>query len=97
MLNSEDRSVFGATITLSKAVDKADQEFPSAYTTRFNATQWLRYDTLPFALTKGEQHTVPLLVTIPKTALSGTYIFNVRIERNAQPYDTIKKLYVVVP
>lgn len=97
VLNSEDRSVFGVTITLSKAVDKANQEFPPAYTANFNATQWLRYDALPFTLTKGEQHTIPLLVTVPKTALSGTYIFNVKIERNAQPYDTIKKLYVVVP
>lgn len=44
-------------------------------------------------LEREEENEFGLGISVPKTAISGTYIFDVRVE----PYGTLHKLYVEVP
>ena len=57
------------------------------------------YDSIPFALEKNQKHTQGILISVPKNAPSGTYIFDVKvsIEGEDDPYGGVKKITVTVP
>ena len=97
ILNIQEKSVFALTISLSKAIDPSNTEFPLQLVRSLNTSSWVRYSTAPFNLEKQEQQDSPVLISVPPNAPSGTYIFNVNVQRNAQPYDSIKKMYIIVP
>lgn len=97
ILNIQEQGIFELSVTLSKAVDTANNEFPAQTIRNLNIPAWLRYDASGFQLNKNERQSIPLLIQIPTNAPSGTYIFNVQVKRNNEQYDTTKKIYVIVP
>lgn len=52
----------------------------------------LKYRNAVF-IEKNEEETIGAGIEVPKDAVSGTYVFNVKV----QPYDELYKLYVEVP
>ena len=50
-----------------------------------------------FSLNSNENKKIPVLISVPDGARSGTYIFNANVTADNQPYDRVKKLYVEVP
>ncbi len=57
------------------------------------------FDSTPFDLEKNQQHTQGILISVPKDAPSGTYIFDVEVfpEGEDDSYGGVKKITVTVP
>ncbi len=97
ILNINDPSIFEIQVALGKAFDKNNNELPGPTISNLKIDEWSRYEKEQIRLAKNERHITPLLIQIPKNAPSGTYIFNLKVLSNGQQYDTIKKLYIIVP
>ncbi len=97
VLNSGGEGLFEVSVELAKGVRNDDTEMSPQQLAQLRQLAWLRYERNAFPLGHGERRSVPVLVSVPKNAPPGTYIFNVRVLSNGQPYDTVKKIYVVVP
>ncbi len=82
---------FTVKIQASVAVDK-DQKPLS-----LPGKEWLIYNSGPYVIKENEHKSIPLGISVPKTAKKGTYIFNVNVlDGNGKIYDNIKKFNVVV-
>ncbi len=57
------------------------------------------YDSASFALEKNQKHTQGILISVPKDAPSGTYIFDVKVlpKEEDDPYGGVKKITITVP
>ncbi len=63
--------------------------------------EWLLFKDGPYSIQQNEYELVPIGVELPKTAVKGTYIFDVNVYTDAAKstdfkYDNTKKFYVIV-
>jgi hypothetical protein len=96
ILNVLEAKEFKVVIELSSAESKQGQDI----STEVKLDGWISYIDTPFTLDKNQRHTVRVLMSVPKEAKAGTYIFNVKVmETGPQPriYDNIKKIVITVP
>lgn len=82
---------FQPTISFDEAFAEDDSQI-----TDVNEADWLLYDSESFSLGPSEDKQIPVLVKVPETADSGTYIFNVRVLQNGNTYGSTNKIRVVV-
>lgn len=62
-----------------------------------SGNDWLLYSTDRIDIAQNDHHKEGVLVSLPKEASQGTYIFDVRVTQdNGELYDNVKKFYVEV-
>lgn len=93
-IDGEKGKQFSISIALSKALNQENQDM----TQQVDTANWPRYNSEPISIKENEHWTEPILIKVPPEAKKGTYIFNVKVSRYGQnpPYDTIKKINLVV-
>ncbi len=58
---------------------------------------WVLYDNEPFPLKEQESKQIRILVSVPEDAASGTYLFDVKVQKsNGQRYGPIQKIQIGV-
>ncbi|HLC81745.1 MAG TPA: hypothetical protein VJH68_03740 [Candidatus Nanoarchaeia archaeon] len=73
-------NLFKITAELSQATDESEKEIPFEDAEKQQITNtWLFYDTSELSLTENEHRKESISVTVPKDALKGEYIFNVKV------------------
>jgi len=84
---------FKVSVKLSTASDKQEK----VMTVLPDVSSWLLFNPGPYIIKENEHKTVPIGISVPKTAAKGTYIFNAQVlDGNGKVYDNIKKFNVVV-
>jgi hypothetical protein len=88
----EQQSAFKILIDSSTAVDKEGNNVP------VELDEWVSYITDSFSIGKGKHHNARVLLTVPNSAPSGTYIFNVEVINtdSGERYDTLRKITVII-
>lgn len=93
ILNILDDRGFFISVEQTKFID--DTETVDDTDRRGNS--WLLYNTENIQIAQNDHHKEAVLVSVPKDAARGTYIFNVRVtDDKGELYDNIKKFYVEV-
>ena len=73
-------SLFKITAELSQATDEFEKDMELGDAEKQQITQrWLLYDTSELLLEENENRKESISVTVPKDALKGEYIFNVKV------------------
>ena len=89
---------FSLTVELGKAIDKQKQLLD---VDKSLAEEWLLYDNSPRHLEQWESNKIGILVSVPKDALMGEYIFNARFYKtdssgkNEQYGNTLQIIVIV--
>jgi hypothetical protein len=105
ILNIGDVKEFYVVAVPTKAYDEKNVDIdltcpPGSEEDCFPVFKWLLFKDGPYSIQQNEYELVPIGVKVPKTALKGTYIFNVKVSYlkagTQKPYDNTKKFYVVV-
>lgn len=93
ILNVGEMADFNIIVELSQAVDETE----TAMTPEPDIVErWILYDTSSFKIEQNQNVKELISVGVPKTALKGQYIFNVRVMSNAQQYGNTQKISVTV-
>ena len=93
ILNILDDRGFTISIEQTKYIDTED----NIDSTDTSANAWLLYSVDPIQIAQNDHHKEGVLVSVPKDAAQGTYIFDVTIKDDTgNLYDNIKKFYVDV-
>ncbi len=93
ILNVGTENSFKIEVEPSTAVDKSENEFEPGE----EVIQWLKYDPEPIKLEEGEHDKILIHVTVPKDALVGQYIFNVKVlDSEPKQYGNTQKFTVNV-
>lgn len=92
--------VFGlGVLNIKDTPDDAKLTFAVEVTEPGDSPLSLLFDSAPFGLEKNQKHTQGILISVPPTAPSGTYIFDVKVSIKGEddPYGRVKKITVTVP
>ena len=93
ILNVGTEDSFTIEVEPSTAVDKSGNEFGPEE----EIMEWLLYNSEPVKLAEGEHDKISILVKVPKEALVGQYIFNVKVKNSKdEPYGNTQKFTVIV-
>lgn len=93
ILNVGAEDSFKIIVELSTAIDKSENEFEPGE----EVIQWLLYNSEPVKLAEGEHDKLSILVKVPKEALVGQYIFNVKVtDSEPKQYGNTQKFTVNV-
>ena len=93
ILNILDDRGFSISIEQTKYIDDNDD----IDTTDSSGNDWLLYNTEMIQIAQNDHHKEGVLVSVPKDAGRGTYIFDVSVKDDTGAlYDNIKKFYVEV-
>lgn len=82
---------FNIEVELSKALDQTETEMSVSGT-----ETWLLFNQDSMQILEGEHISEGILVNVPKTTLTGQYIFSVRVYSNGNQYGNTQKFYVNV-
>ncbi len=94
ILNINPADTFIIEVGLSSA---ADSQGNSILETQAKTSEWLLYPTNPITIKENEHVKEGILVSVPKTAEKGQYIFNVIIrDADGNQYGNTQKFYVNV-
>lgn len=84
---------FNMEVELSKATDEQQQDI----TTIIDASGWYLYNNRPFLIRENEHFSGSLLVSPPKDATPGQYIFKARVyQEDGQQYGNTQNMVVKV-
>jgi hypothetical protein len=110
ILNIEEANTFRVNVDLSSAYHKDNTPFTNQeiinHQLRATAQKpplWFLYDNLDQSLSKNQRKIINVLVSVPKNAPSGEYIYNVIVVRPSPPggalaqYDKTRKIHITVP
>ena len=97
IVNILDKGTFYMRVRTATAVDKEGKLL-----TRSDQESWVRYDVGIVTLEKNERHATQVRVNVPSDTVIGTYVFNVEICKGSPSatcnrYDSVKKIYIIVP
>ncbi len=93
ILNVGAEDSFKIEVEPSTAIDKSGNEFEPGE----EVIQWLLYNSEPVKLAEGEHDKISILVKVPKEALVGQYIFNVKVlDSEPKQYGNTQKFTVNV-
>ncbi len=94
VLNVDVENMFVITVEFSVAVDKQGNDLG---VTADDVGGWLLYDSEPIKLEEGQHKKESILVKVPKEALVGQYIFNVKVwDISENQYGNTQKFIVDV-
>jgi hypothetical protein len=94
ILNVGTEDSFAINVDLSIAVDKVGSDLG---VTSDDIKNWLLYNSEPIKLSEGEHDKISILVNVPKEAMIGQYIFNVKVTDSAgEQYGNTQKFTVIV-
>ena len=93
LLNVGEQADFNLVVELSQALDETGTEMAVEEDL---VDRWMLYDTDSLTLESNQQVQELISVGVPKDALNGQYLFNVRVLSNGQQYGNTQKLYVTV-
>ena len=106
VMNIFEESTFELAAGLSGAFHPDDTPLSPTELAQAKPSEWIRLDSERFTLKKNEDQSKTLLIKVPTTAPSGTYIYNVFVYRNpplsppydpSTLYDTVRKIVIMVP
>ena len=92
ILNLEDKQSLSLDVSFNKAFDKNEEEIENV-----DGDDWLFYLTDSFEIERNGDKKIGVLFEVPKDALFGEYIFNVKaLREDGSQYGDLQKIYVVV-
>ena len=87
---------FEITVQLAKVTDEANEDFTSSVD-KAEVLKWLLYEKDRFSLPENDHREEVILVNVPSSAITGTYVFHARIkEPNGQQYGILQQFSVSV-
>ena len=98
ILNIKDSGDFKVVVRASDGFEPESNNYASISTDNFAG--WPLYFTEEFNLDRDQRRSIGIAIIVDKTALRGTYIFDVEVSYCTPycvPYDTLKKIFVQVP
>ncbi len=88
---------FRLEVRLSSAVDEENVGIPFTPDQKDAlVAEWVLYDREILVLTEGDHRKESINVIVPKSAIPGTYIFDVKVHADNNPYGNKQKFYVLV-
>lgn len=80
---------------INKVINEQGEDATSSEDVNYINT-WLLYNQDPIEIEENQHHKEAILVSVPKDALKGQFIFNVQVIANGQPYGNVQKIVVNV-